>query len=393
MNLYFRFLNLLFLIVVCEFSYSQNSLPWEIQNLSAAKQFISQHILELEAIEGVYDVENTVHASTGRRSRTTRQHFIWVILDISRFNNSSTHEYVAYSVSGDERGYMGNVSILQQGSYYVFETTNGNGQKNKDRFMLENGLSFRITNETFYSGVGSVSRSTNGIKTYPTVQMYQEAVFAEKQKNNTSSGTGFFLSNNGYIVTNNHVIENAQNGNIKITGINEDYHKSYQARVEVTDKQNDLAILKITDPLPVIKVPYVFKFTTSSVGEDCFVLGYPLISSMGKDIKLTTGIISSKTGFDSNIAQYQISAPVQPGNSGGPLFDKNGNIIGVVQAKHTQAENAGYAIKASYIRNLVELLPTSIAFPQTNLLKGKSLPQQVEQASKSVCLIIVNGND
>ena len=98
---------------------------------------------------------------------------------------------------------------------------------------------------------------------------------------------------------------------------------------------------------------------------------------MGKDIKLTTGIISSKTGFDGNIAQYQISAPVQPGNSGGPLFDKNGNIIGIVQAKHTQAENAGYAIKASYIRNLVELLPTAVSFPQNNLLKGKTPAQQI----------------
>ena len=201
------------------------------------------------------------------------------------------------------------------------------------------------------------------------------------------------MSNDGYIVTNNHVIENAQNGNIKITGINEDYHKTYKARVEVTDKQNDLAILKITDATPIVKVPYTFKFTTSSVGEECFVLGYPLISSMGKDIKLTNGIISSKTGFDGNIAQYQISAPVQPGNSGGPLFDKNGNIIGIVQAKHTQAENAGYAIKASYIRNLVELLPTTVNFPQTNTLNGKTLPQQVEQASKSVCLIIVNSKD
>ena len=113
---------------------------------------------------------------------------------------------------------------------------------------------------------------------------------------------------------------------------------------------------------------------------------------MGLDIKLTNGIISSKTGFEGNIAEYQMSAPVQPGNSGGPLFDKNGNIIGVVCAKHREAENAGYAIKASYIRNLVELLPTGITMPQTNLLVGKALPKQVELASKAVCMIIVNGD-
>ena len=211
-------------------------------------------------------------------------------------------------------------------------------------------------------------------------------------QNSASSGTGFFLSKDGYIITNYHVIENART--IKVSGINDDTKTSYMARVEISDKQNDLAILRITDVSfkPLTNIPYTFKYTTSSVGEDCFVLGYPLISTMGLDIKLTNGIISSKTGFEGNIAEYQMSAPVQPGNSGGPLFDKNGNIIGVVCAKHREAENAGYAIKANYIRNLVDLLPMSITMPQTNLLTGKALPKQVELASKAVCVIIVNDN-
>ena len=186
-------------------------------------------------------------------------------------------------------------------------------------------------------------------------------------QNSASSGTGFFLSKDGYIITNYHVVENART--IKASGINNDNKISYTARVEISDKQNDLAILKITDIsfTPLTNIPYTFKYTTSSVGEDCFVLGYPLISTMGLDIKLTNGIISSKTGFE-------------------------GNIIGVVCAKHREAENAGYAIKASYIRNLVELLPTSITMPQINLLAGKALPKQVELASKAVCMIIVNGD-
>lgn len=220
------------------------------------------------------------------------------------------------------------------------------------------------------------------IKMFPDAQTIVE--------NSASSGTGFFLSKDGYIITNYHVIEKART--IKVSGINDDYKTSYSARVEISDKQNDLAILKITDTSfkPLANIPYTFKYTTSSVGEDCFVLGYPLISTMGMDIKLTNGIISSKTGFEGNIAEYQMSAPVQPGNSGGPLFDKNGNIIGIVCAKHREAENAGYAIKASYIRNLVELLPSTITMPQTNLLAGKTLPKQVELASKAVCIIIVN---
>lgn len=226
------------------------------------------------------------------------------------------------------------------------------------------------------------------IKMFPDASMSAE--FAAR--NATSSGTGFFLTKDGYIITNNHVIENAKS--IKITGINNDYKTSYKAKVEITDTQNDLAILKIIDSnfKSLANIPYTFKCNTSSVGEDCFVLGYPLISTMGTDIKLTTGIISSKTGYEGSVSEYQISAPVQPGNSGAPLFDKNGNIIGVIKAKHTVAENAGYAVKASYIRNLVELLSVSIEFPKANALINKPLPKQVELASKSVCLIIVNGD-
>ena len=201
------------------------------------------------------------------------------------------------------------------------------------------------------------------------------------------SGTGFFLTKSGYIITNQHVIDGAKT--IKVTSVNGNHNATYNARVEVSDKQNDLAIIKITESFSAItSIPYTFKFSASSIGENCWVLGYPLTNTMGEDIKLTNGIISSKSGFDGNIAQYQISAPVQPGNSGGPLFDNNGNLIGVVQAKHGLAENAGYAIKASYVRNLVEMLPVSISYPQTNLLSGKALPQQVELASKCVCMII-----
>ena len=97
---------------------------------------------------------------------------------------------------------------------------------------------------------------------------------------------------------------------------------------------------------------------------------------MGDEIKLTTGIISSKTGYQGDVALYQISAPIQPGNSGGPLFDKKGNIIGVVSAKHAGAENVGYAIKSSYLRTLIESCVSASIIPTNNtvstlLLTGK----------------------
>lgn len=220
------------------------------------------------------------------------------------------------------------------------------------------------------------------IKIYPDVSTLQ--------RNAVSSGSGFFISKEGYIVTNHHVIENAKT--IKITNINGNNVLKYNAQVITSDKQNDIAILKITDESFYLSgnIPYTLRTTTLDIGEDCFVLGYPLVDTMGMEIKLTDGIISAKTGYKDNLAEMQISAPVQPGNSGGPLFDKSGNIIGIVCAKHAQAENAGYAIKASYLRNLLETLPNFVEMPRVNALKGKTLSQQVEQASRFVCLIIIN---
>ena len=251
------------------------------------------------------------------------------------------------------------------------------------------GLRKEIMNQTVtFTGNKMIVHDNETNTTDSFIKMYPDA--NTLQKNAVSSGSGFFLSNNGYIVTNFHVIENART--IKVTNIGGNSTLKYSAQVIASDKQNDIAILKIIDDSFRLSgnIPYALKVTTPDVGEDCFVLGYPLINTMGTEIKLTNGIISAKTGYKDNLSEMQISAPVQPGNSGGPLFDKNGNVVGIVCAKHAQAENAGYAIKASYLKNLLETLPNSIQIPTINRLKGKSLSQQVSEASKFVCLIIIN---
>ena len=128
----------------------------------------------------------------------------------------------------------------------------------------------------------------------------------------------------------------------------------------------------------------------ADVAEDIFVLGYPMTSTMGDEIKYTTGVISSRTGFQGDVSQYQISAPVQPGNSGGPLFDSKGNVIGIVSAKHDGAENVGYAIKASYLKNLMEsVLPTNI-LPTTNSVQTLSNSEKVKKIKTFVYLINAN---
>ena len=200
------------------------------------------------------------------------------------------------------------------------------------------------------------------------------------------AGSGVIISSDGYIVTNNHVVDGAKS--INIQGINGDFNNKYSAEVISTDKVNDLAIIKVKGVnIQSNSIPYAVKTGTSEVGEEVFVLGYPLTSTMGEEIKLTTGVISSKTGFQGDVSIYQISAPIQPGNSGGPLFDSKGNVIGIVSAKHKGAENVGYAIKTSYLKNLMESAVATNILPQANKMAGQNLSGKVKMAKNYVYYI------
>ena len=114
------------------------------------------------------------------------------------------------------------------------------------------------------------------------------------------------------IATNYHVIDNAKQ--IHIKGINGDFTKSYVGTVVTYDKNNDLAIIKISDGSfsSLGTIPYLIKQNTIDIGTSINVLGYPLITTMGEEIKYTNGTISSKSGFQGDITSYQISAPIQP---------------------------------------------------------------------------------
>lgn len=208
--------------------------------------------------------------------------------------------------------------------------------------------------------------------------------------NKSASGTGIAITSDGLIVTNYHVVNGSKS--IQIKGINGDFNKSYSAKVLIEDKNNDLAILKINDPnfSRLDSIPFTINNRTVDVGSSIFVLGYPLRSTMGDEIKLTDGVISSKSGFQGDVTSYQISAPIQPGNSGGPLFDKHGNLVGIINAKHLKAENASYAIKSSYLFNLFELMNTYPKVQTISAVSDKPLTEQVKILQKFTFIIEVN---
>lgn len=264
------------------------------------------------------------------------------------------------------------------------------------RAVLANGVSFnyeyqlpeaqlRYEGESIYD---IIFFGGELIKSYPTTSMYADAIKkAQEQAAPTEwTGTGFALKNN-YIVTNYHVIDGAKS--ISILGINGNFSKGYNADVIATDKNIDLAILKVNGiTISSSSIPYSVKTTNAEVGEEVFVLGYPLTSTMGDEIKLTTGVVSSRSGFQGDVSLYQISAPIQPGNSGGPLFDSKGNVIGIVSAKHRGAENVGYAIKASYLKNLIESAIPNNILPQTNKIATLNLSGKVKSAKNYVYYIV-----
>lgn len=258
--------------------------------------------------------------------------------------------------------------------FYKCDWYMGDKSLNPDGYLtFENYAYFTL----FLSG-----DKTMYLKLYPTADDN-----TTQNRTKKSSGTGFAISSNGIIVTNFHVIEGAKL--IKVRGVNSDFSKTYNAKVLVTDKNNDLALIQIDDYAfaSIETIPYTIITGLAGVGENIFVLGYPLRATMGDEIKLTNGIVSSRTGFQGDITSYQISAPVQPGNSGGPLFDSKGNLVGIINAKHGGAENASYAVKASYLTNLVDLLTSPPKLQTVNSLTGKTLTQQVEIAKKFVYII------
>ena len=210
------------------------------------------------------------------------------------------------------------------------------------------------------------------------------------------SGSGIIISKSGYIITNYHVINTAND--IQVEFNLNDKIQTFNAEIVEFDKQNDLAVLKILDINfdGLEEINYNFKSRISDVGTKVYTFGYPRIGVQGEEIKITDGIISSKTGYEGERNKYQVTAPMQPGNSGGPLFDDKGNFIGINSSQLNEdaettknAQNVNYSIKTSYVLNLIDILPKSIELPSYTKLESLPLTEQIKEISKYVVLIKV----
>lgn len=203
----------------------------------------------------------------------------------------------------------------------------------------------------------------------------------------TGAGTGFLIDTKGYLVTNAHVVKDAAH-----IAVQSDNGNEYRAKIVYTDADKDIAILKITDHnfKPLSSIPYSIKRSTSDLAEPIFTLGYPK-----NDIVYGDGYISSKTGFNGDTLSCQITIPANKGNSGSPILNKNGEVIGVLSKKENIVEGAAFALRSKYIFDALSQLQKdddykNIKLPSTSSLKGKDRMQQVKAITDYVFMVKVD---
>ena len=170
-----------------------------------------------------------------------------------------------------------------------------------------------------------------------------------------ANGTGFYISDDGHVVTNQHVIDGCNETQVHSNG------QMAAATIVAQDKINDLALLKTE-----LKTNSVFSLASENpyLLQDIIAAGFPFGESISSTIKVTKGVVSSLSGLGDNSGQIQIDAALQPGNSGGPIIDENGNVVGVAVAKldleksiesfGVVPENVNFGIKLSSLKTFLE---------------------------------------
>jgi S1-C subfamily serine protease len=208
--------------------------------------------------------------------------------------------------------------------------------------------------------------------------------------NPTITGTGFFVTGDGYLISNYHVVKGAAKVRL-LTGAG-----LIDASVVKVDTANDLALLKAVGafkPLPIAAS------RTVKLGGTVATVGFPDIGLQGFAPKLAKGEIASLAGAADDPRYFQVSLPVQPGNSGGALVDERGNVVGIVAAKldaraalaasGALPENVNYAVKSSLLLSFLESVPDVAAKLKEPNAKEEAFEEVVKSAQEAAVLVLV----
>lgn len=188
----------------------------------------------------------------------------------------------------------------------------------------------------------------------------------------TSGGTGFLVDGKGYLVTNAHVLKNAT-----ATVVINSKGEAFKAEILLKDDAKDLAILKIKDSdfKNVKNLPYGIAKNAAPLGEEIYTLGYPR-----NEIVYNFGHLSAKTGYKGDSLSYQIQMSANPGNSGGPVFNRKGEVIGIINSRQTEGVGISFAITSKNIYNLLQEVKKSDTAVQKIKLNANS---QIRQKNRT----------
>lgn len=191
------------------------------------------------------------------------------------------------------------------------------------------------------------------------------------------TGTGFFVNKNN-VITNHHVVRNCKRIILTRNG-----YKS-AAEIQVEDTTNDLALLKASQGNGTF-----LSFRTGRgprIGDGVIVVGYPLGDILGSSIKVTTGNLSSMTGLVNDTTGLQLTAPVQPGNSGGPLLDMSGHVVGVIVARLKKEQNVNFAIKSNVAQMFLDI--NNVDYNTSMSEKKKNVADVAEEVKKGIVQVV-----
>ena len=236
----------------------------------------------------------------------------------------------------------------------------------KDGVLDGYAIQYRADGSIIKEGIFEDYKFLYAQKVTPAVPVVKAPIKSDKIIS-ASSGSGFAVSSDGYVITNHHVIDGCE----KI--IVHTKENDFPVRVITYDPQNDLALLK-GDFRP--KTVFSLSDTRPELLHDIYVAGFPFGDKFSTSIKVTKGIVSSLTGLGNNFSNIQIDAALQSGNSGGPILDDFGNVVGVAVAKldakymfdefGTIPENTNFGIKSSVVRSVLE--SNNVDSPSANKL-------------------------
>lgn len=201
----------------------------------------------------------------------------------------------------------------------------------------------------------------------------------------SNGGTSFLIDGKGFLVTNAHVVA----GSSTIL-VENNKGQEFKAVIVHLDNTKDLAILKIDDEdyKPVINLPYTIKKNSADIGEPVFTLGYPR-----DEIVYNEGYMSAKTGFNGDTISCQIALSANPGNSGGPVFNRNAEVIGILSTAQPTAQGVVFAIKSKNVYEAIDSLRKEdtgyhkLKATSVSNMKGMDRVQQIKQIQDCVFMV------